>query len=380
MLRRQGFTLIELLVVIAIIAVLAAILFPVFGRVREKGRQTRCVNNLRQQALALTMYAQDNGELFFPRPASGTWPAYLAPYHEDGIYDCPTVTGRGSASAPEYGFNSHLLGRSLGTINLAAAQLLIADREPTVDGALLDTPNDVVFRHLKGVNVACVDGHVEFVRLTASNDAGEAIDVARLVFEPYPEPEDVAWKNIKSTSDNTSANLAVSARLSMVYGSCLSAAVPTGWNSGAMSTKAFPRNGYCTFEVRRIDDAANVLVGFSKIGNPVKYDSTSIDYAFSLGGYPPYARPLQYAISGTWRQTMDAGDITFDLNSPLTIERRGSRIYLIKGSFTDGVVVHTFKDVPTNATYRIDAVLQNTASGGPIRLTRFRMAGSSVTY
>ena len=57
--RRKGFTLIELLVVIAIIAILAAILFPVFARAREKARQTSCLSNLKQIALANLMYAQD---------------------------------------------------------------------------------------------------------------------------------------------------------------------------------------------------------------------------------------------------------------------------------------------------------------------------------
>jgi len=57
--RRKGFTLIELLVVIAIIAVLAAILFPVFAKAREKAKQTKCINNLRQCSTAFAMYAQD---------------------------------------------------------------------------------------------------------------------------------------------------------------------------------------------------------------------------------------------------------------------------------------------------------------------------------
>jgi prepilin-type N-terminal cleavage/methylation domain-containing protein len=63
---KKGFTLIELLVVIAIIAILAAILFPVFARAREKARQASCLSNLKQIALAHMMYAQDYDERMSP--------------------------------------------------------------------------------------------------------------------------------------------------------------------------------------------------------------------------------------------------------------------------------------------------------------------------
>ena len=64
--RKKAFTLIELLVVIAIIAILAAILFPVFARAREKARQASCQSNLKEIALAWIMYAQDYDEMVVP--------------------------------------------------------------------------------------------------------------------------------------------------------------------------------------------------------------------------------------------------------------------------------------------------------------------------
>lgn len=63
---RRGFTLIELLVVISIIAILAGLLFPVFARAREKGRQAICMSNLRQLTLAMLMYAEDHDGGFVP--------------------------------------------------------------------------------------------------------------------------------------------------------------------------------------------------------------------------------------------------------------------------------------------------------------------------
>ena len=85
--KRAGFTLIELLVVIAIVAVMAAILFPVFATVRERGRRTVCQSNLKQIAVAMQQYVQDNGGTY---PPLGTWEIAAYTYTKHGqVFHCP---------------------------------------------------------------------------------------------------------------------------------------------------------------------------------------------------------------------------------------------------------------------------------------------------
>jgi len=89
--KRTGFTLIELLVVIAIIAILAAILFPVFAKAREKARQTSCLSNNKQLGLAFIQYVQDYDERYPGTPAYGDgWAGLIYPYVKStGVYNCP---------------------------------------------------------------------------------------------------------------------------------------------------------------------------------------------------------------------------------------------------------------------------------------------------
>jgi prepilin-type N-terminal cleavage/methylation domain-containing protein len=145
-LKRKGFTLIELLVVIAIIAILAAILFPVFAQAREKARQASCLSNLKQIGTATQMYAQDYDEnmaawnfggtpnMFnMPENANYGWSMafhFWQPYIKNvQVYTCPSANDNfvGAANNPtypqfnmSYGYSEYLYQYERGNSKLAA--------------------------------------------------------------------------------------------------------------------------------------------------------------------------------------------------------------------------------------------------------------------
>ena len=114
--RKNAFTLIELLVVIAIIAILAAILFPVFAQAREKARAISCLSNTKNLGMATMMYIQDYDEMLPARqqcnspidPATGTYPQIyniISPYLKNGngwsrggVWDCPSAAKKGQSN------------------------------------------------------------------------------------------------------------------------------------------------------------------------------------------------------------------------------------------------------------------------------------------
>ncbi|MBW3624775.1 MAG: DUF1559 domain-containing protein [Armatimonadetes bacterium] len=160
--HKRGFTLIELLVVIAIIAILAAILFPVFAKARERARQTSCVNNSRQIVTAITMFANDHDEqlpcaFFNNRPVAfgpdtpAQWKATLYPYLKTpAVFACPSdpygaekkvfAQNREADEPASYRYNNTMTARdadgapaipaSLGDIKSPSDFIVITESQP----------------------------------------------------------------------------------------------------------------------------------------------------------------------------------------------------------------------------------------------------------
>jgi prepilin-type N-terminal cleavage/methylation domain-containing protein/prepilin-type processing-associated H-X9-DG protein len=218
---RCAFTLVELLVVIAIIAILAAILFPVFARARENARRTSCQSNLKQLGLGIAQYTQDYDERICPNANTSaassclSWRDNIFPYVKSAqIYFCPTapkLTGWVPQTTPyactglegtgdivpgtaAYGMNEiHLApgsptqpsSQSLASFTAPAETIILADwmgakgfinddtgslitlsspGSNTLNVHRSDNPKDVTARlHLDGSNYLWCDGHVKWL-------------------------------------------------------------------------------------------------------------------------------------------------------------------------------------------------------------------------
>ena len=193
--KTRGFTLIELLVVIAIIAILAAILFPVFARARENARRTSCLSNIKNMGLAFMQYTQDYDErmpliqtcgastLETGKPAGGAcatggnyhlWHHSIYPYVKSPqAYLDPSVNrdwdGSYAARIP-FGYNLGLTGAPLASFIRPAETLVLADSEQTLATGifyLIDAKSDGTNwsqpdpRHLETFNMVYADGHAK---------------------------------------------------------------------------------------------------------------------------------------------------------------------------------------------------------------------------
>jgi prepilin-type N-terminal cleavage/methylation domain-containing protein/prepilin-type processing-associated H-X9-DG protein len=211
--KRSGFTLIELLVVIAIIAILAAILFPVFAKAREKARQSSCLSNVKQMMLGVLAYSQDYDERLpyqwqnitnAPHTVIGqtvattyyTWAERIMPYvKNDQIFQCPskqfaTINYQAYPTAYHYtssngGYSPS--GAAIGTISQPSNTILLFDGfgymdtggwTPTnLSNVITGIPDananatlcGYVRRHNDGANMGFVDGHAKWgAKATAS--------------------------------------------------------------------------------------------------------------------------------------------------------------------------------------------------------------------
>lgn len=141
----RGFTLIELLVVIAIIAILAAILFPVFAKAREKARQSSCLSNVKQIGLGCLMYLQDYDERFSLSAITTitpriSWIQMIDPYIKNSqVWDCPSQTVNANVTyngCRSYCFNSFLWNQKLAMVLSPAETVMLGDATPnTQQGA-----------------------------------------------------------------------------------------------------------------------------------------------------------------------------------------------------------------------------------------------------
>ncbi len=333
--KHRGFTLIELLVVIAIIAILAAILFPVFNRAREKAHQTTCTSNQRQLAASFQMYAQDHEETL--PPADG-WMKAIG-VNDQKVFQCPSQTVNDLTSYI-YNAGSHLGGSSLGDYadstnvlltgeaaydyisNTTATDLRACDNgSGTADVVVTGDAQRFLQQyfntnaHSRGTIASFLDGHVGFIK-----------------------------------TDSPSGLAAFAALVNNAHGSS------EPYNSQYVSTTDIPQGSGPQYIIIPAVSATNFLygggfydtVGTAGVSNPAVRTTTASGYTAVLAGagggrnYP--IAGIDFTAAGlanwgtTWRYVVyptgfdDPSAVTLTLTKPATVKY--AKLHINWGSST----------------------------------------------
>lgn len=214
----KGFTLIELLIVIAIIAILAAILFPVFARAREMARRSACQSNLKQLGLGIAQYVQDYDEhypsvsdaqsVLLSTGALQYWPYAILPYVKSTqVYRCPNEF---ATNAVSYLANNYVGKQNISVVTDTAATILLTDgndsgntatklpTEPTTGNGLnedyslycqtyrIANSDHKTPRHMNRDNFLFCDGHVKISPAIAAVDHPSVAQIESVIpFNTY---------------------------------------------------------------------------------------------------------------------------------------------------------------------------------------------------
>jgi prepilin-type N-terminal cleavage/methylation domain-containing protein/prepilin-type processing-associated H-X9-DG protein len=282
--QKRAFTLIELLVVIAIIAILAAILFPVFAQAREKARQTSCLSNQKQMGLGVMMYTQDYDETFpaayyYNNDLSSAggythWSGVIQPYVKNlGIFVCPSDKNRGLAPTNFIGNNLGAGVPSGQTSQVATIQDNQAPRLSYIaNGAVLSRkrrtadPGNVV-------GIAAMDAPASTIMVAEMTDSVPCINGSSAA-------SGVAYKTHRNTHTVKTAAGAAFTQETEASGTPLMALTPAEANSSFATCQAGTISHFTAYIApRRHSDGANYTFSdghskfhkFEQTINPISY-------------------------------------------------------------------------------------------------------------
>jgi prepilin-type N-terminal cleavage/methylation domain-containing protein/prepilin-type processing-associated H-X9-DG protein len=243
--KRTGFTLIELLVVIAIIAILAAILFPVFAQAKESAKKTSCLSNMKQIALANAMYTNDSDGVFpfawfCGDDGCNSWNTVLYPYIKsggkdlsvgfdkyDGVWNCPSSAHKGVS----YSANALVLGgganagwaiggiyeyrgsESESSVDRIASVLLTTEANPwfNPDGSFMDFPTDFprpimdFATPVSNRSDEAVAWYQQWLKVDLTS-LRLGVDTVPAEVALAGNPKGVAWRHTRSGNNTGSAN------------------------------------------------------------------------------------------------------------------------------------------------------------------------------